>query len=100
MSDIFLFPTRYEPFSNVVLEAMNYENVVITTKQNGASEILSNEYTMNSSEDFSIVEKIDKLLINDLEIEKVKKDNLEIIQNFSIEKNVQQTLKVINEIIN
>lgn len=100
MSDIFLFPTRYEPFSNVVLEAMNYENVVITTKQNGASEILSNEYTMNSSEDFSIVEKIDKLLINDLEIDKIKKDNLEIIQNFSIEKNVQQTLKVINEIIN
>lgn len=100
ISDIFLFPTRYEPFSNVVLEAMNYENVVITTKQNGASEILSNEYTMNSSDDFSIVEKIDKLLLNDLEIEKIKKDNLEIIQNFSIEKNVQQTLEVINEIIN
>lgn len=52
---------------------MNYENVVITTKQNGASEILSNEYTMNSSEDFSIIEKIDKLLINDLEIEKLKR---------------------------
>lgn len=100
ISDIFLFPTRYEPFSNVVLEAMNYENVVITTKQNGASEILSNEYIMNSSEDFSIVEKIDKLLVNDLEIDKIKKDNLQIIQNFSIEKNVQQTLEVINEIIN
>ena len=45
VSDIFLFPTRYEPFSNVVLEAMNYSNVIITTKQNGAHEILDDEFS-------------------------------------------------------
>ena len=35
-SDIFLFPTRYEPFSNVVLEAMSYGCATFTTRQNGA----------------------------------------------------------------
>ena len=100
ISDIFLFPTKYEPFSNVVLEAMNYENVVITTKQNGASEILSSDYTMQTPQDYSIVEKIDDLLENADKIEAIKKENLEIVQNFSIEKNVQETLEVINEVIN
>lgn len=100
ISDIFLFPTKYEPFSNVVLEAMNYENVVITTKQNGASEILNNKYTMLTPNDYSIVEKIDDLLANNDKIEKIKKENLKIVQNFSIERNVQETLEVINEVIN
>jgi len=44
IGDIFLFPTRYEPFSNVVLEAMSFENAVFTTRQNGAHEILTDEY--------------------------------------------------------
>ncbi len=100
ISDIFLFPTRYEPFSNVILEAMNYKNVVITTKQNGASEILPTEYIMNSSIDYAIVNKIDNLLSNETEMNKIKEENLKIVQNFSIEKNVKETLDMINEIIN
>ncbi len=99
IADIFLFPTRYEPFSNVVLEAMNYENVVITTKQNGANEILDIEYVMAKPDDYSIVEKIDLLLDNDKKLQEIKKRNLEIVKNFSIEKNVEETLKVIHEVI-
>ncbi|WP_428023822.1 glycosyltransferase family 4 protein [Arcobacter sp.] len=100
ISDIFLFPTRYEPFSNVVLEAMNYENVIITTKQNGAHEILTDKYIMQTPTDYSIVNKIDDLLENPEKISEIKAQNLEIVKNFSIEKNVEQTLKVINEVIN
>lgn len=99
IGDIFLFPTRYEPFSNVILEAMNYENVVITTKQNGASEILPAEYIMNSSIDYTIVNKIDNLFSNETEMKKVKEENLKIVQNFSIERNVKETLDIINEIV-
>lgn len=98
IGDIFLFPTRYEPFSNVVLEAMNYENVVITTKQNGASEILDTEYVMAKSDDYSIVEKIDLLLEDEKKLQEIKNRNLDIVKNFSIEKNMQETLKVIDEI--
>ena len=99
ISDIFLFPTRYEPFSNVVLEAMNYENVVITTKQNGASEILDEAYVMATPDDLSIVPKLELLLKDEKRLQEVKKRNLEIVQNFSIEKNVEETLKVIHEVI-
>lgn len=100
ISDIFLFPTKYEPFGSVIIEAMNYENVVITTKYCGGGEILNQDLLMKNSEDYSIVEKIDRLLENDDEIEKIKKENFKIVQNFSIERNVEKTLKVINEVIN
>jgi UDP-glucose:(heptosyl)LPS alpha-1,3-glucosyltransferase len=100
ISDIFLFPTRYEPFSNVILEAMSFSNVVITTKQNGAHEILKDEFIMNNSKDYLIIKRIDELLENQEKMNKIKAQNLEIVKNFSIEKNVEQTLKVINEVIN
>ena len=99
VADIFLFPTRYEPFSNVVLEAMNYSNVVITTQQNGASEILDKNFVMENSKDQSIIEKIDDLLHNKEKLNKIKAQNMKIVQNFSIEKNVEQTLKIIGEVI-
>jgi UDP-glucose:(heptosyl)LPS alpha-1,3-glucosyltransferase len=39
--DVFAFPTFYDPCSLVVLEAMNAGLPVITTKQNGAGELLT-----------------------------------------------------------
>ena len=39
-SDMFILPTFYDPFSNVCLEAMACGLPVITTKLNGASEII------------------------------------------------------------
>ena len=99
VADIFLFPTRYEPFSNVVLEAMSCQCAVITTKQNGASEILDSEWVMKVPTDYSVVSKIDDLLNSNQKLESVKARNLEIVQNFSIERNVEETLKVINEVM-
>jgi UDP-glucose:(heptosyl)LPS alpha-1,3-glucosyltransferase len=100
ISDIFLFPTKYEPFSNVVLEAMNFECVVFTTKQNGASEILPEFNVMENPNDLSVVEKINELLKNDKILNEKKQEMKEIAKKFSIEENVRNTLKVINEVIN
>ena len=98
MSDIFLFPTHYEPFSNVVLEAMNFENAVFTTQQNGAAEILDASYVMDHPKDFLIVQKIDELLFDENKLSHIKERNTQKVQNFSIEKNVENTLKIMNEV--
>jgi UDP-glucose:(heptosyl)LPS alpha-1,3-glucosyltransferase len=100
ISDIFLFPTHYEPFSNVVLEAMSFENAVFTTRQNGASEILNNDFVMDNPNDFSVITRINHLLENPSKLDDIKKENRLKVKNFSIENNLQKTLKVINEVIN
>jgi UDP-glucose:(heptosyl)LPS alpha-1,3-glucosyltransferase len=43
MSDVFVLPTLYDPFSNVTLEAMSYGLPVITTPDNGAAEVVGDE---------------------------------------------------------
>jgi len=100
ISDIFLFPTHYEPFSNVVLEAMNFNNAVFTTRQNGACEILDSEFIMSSPRDLSVVEKIDKLFLDKKTLQRVQDNNRSKSQEFSIERNLSETLKVIDEVIN
>ncbi len=100
ISDIFLLPTHYEPFSNVVLEAMSFENVVFTTKQNGASEVLDSSFIMNNPSDFSIISAIEELFNNPSKLENIKKENRAKSEKFSIKNNLKKTLEVINEVIN
>ena len=100
ISDIFLFPTHYEPFSNVILEAMSFENVVFTTKQNGASEVLDDYFTMNDPDDLQVVSRIENLLQDKNKLENIQKQNREKSKLFSIENNLKETLEVINEVIN
>jgi len=99
MADIFIFPTHYEPFSNVVLEAMSFKCVVFTTAQNGASEILDSEFVMQNPKDYKI-DLIQKLLNDEKYLNEIKEKNYKTAQNFSIQKNVDETLKVINETLN
>jgi len=100
VSDIFLFPTHYEPFGNVILEAMNMKNVVFTTRQCGASELLSQGFIMENPTDFSLVGKINKLLGNAQDLKAIKENNRIKSKQFSIEKNLEHTLNVIDEVIN
>jgi len=99
ISDIFLLPTHYEPFSNVVLEAMGFENAVFTTKQNGASEVLDSSFIMNNPSDFSIISAIEELFNNPSKLENIKKENRAKSEKFSIENNLSETLKVIDKFI-
>ena len=98
ISDIFLFPTHYDPFSNVVLEAMNFRNAVFTTNNNGASEILEDRFIIKNSYDQEISESIDSLLEDRVTLEKIKSLNRKKSKLFSIERNLTETLNVINKI--
>ena len=100
ISDIFLFPTHYEPFGSVVLEAMNLKNVVFTTKHCGSSELLDSEFIMQSADDISVIQKINNLLENSDKLEMIKEKNRFKSKQFSIENNAAETLKIIDEIIN
>ena len=98
ISDIFLFPSHYDPFSNVVLEAMHFENVVFTTSKNGASEILHKSFIMNKPYDKNTAGLIDKILGNPTSLTAEKQKNRKISMDFSIEKNLTKTLDVIKKI--
>ena len=54
----------------------------------------------NKPEDFSIVSSIYDLLSNKTKLQKIKKENRIKSKQFSIERNLSETLKVINEVIN
>lgn len=97
ISDILLFPTHYDPFSNVVLEAMNFETAVYTTKNNGASEILDKNFIMKSPHDHKVVSSIDNLLADKSKLDAVKAKNKSKSRHFSIENNLSETLHLINQ---
>ena len=79
---------------------MSFGNAVFTSKQNGASEILDDYFIMDRPEDFSIVEKVNDLLNNQVKLQKIKHANRAKSKQFSIENNLSETLKIINEVIN
>ncbi|MDD3466662.1 MAG: glycosyltransferase family 4 protein [Campylobacterales bacterium] len=97
-SDIFLFPTRYEPFSNVCLEAMAGGCAVITTAQNGASEALENEFVMKTPMDMDILPTLHRLLDNAEFLDSVKAANRAKSLEFSVERNLEETLKVLENL--
>src|SRR5204862_936693 len=64
-ADFFVLPTRHDPCSLVVLEALAMGLPVITTKQNGAAEIMTDGregFILESRDDPLLVEKMRALL--------------------------------------
>jgi len=96
ISDMVILPTKYDPFSNVVLEAMSHKNVVFTTVDNGAHEVLPVEHVMTNENQSKILNEIKCLLKDKIQLELFKKINFENSKKFSIERNVKQTIKLIN----
>lgn len=97
-SDIFLFPTRYEPFSNVCLEAMAGGCAVITTAQNGASEALENEFVMKTPMDMDILPALHRLLDDAEFLDSIKAANRAKVLEFSVERNLEETLRVLENL--
>ena len=98
-SDIFLFPPKYEPFSNVVLEAMSYKNAVFTTDDNGACEILDKDFIIHNQNDKKIALLIERMIENEKFLNEIKNKNFKIAKNFTIEKNAEESIKAIESVL-
>lgn len=97
-ADILLFPTRYEPFSNVVLEALANRCVAITSDQNGAHEILPNEWVLTQKNQTEMIQYIDTLLQNDQKLMAAKQGALAIAKQYPIQRSLDETLKLIDSL--
>ena len=100
-ADLFVLPTLYDPFSNATLEAMASGLPVITTKNNGVSELIGNGqegYILDSlfnSED--LADKISHVLVNR---EQMGSSARKKAESFSIEKAAQEFSKAIIQAVN
>ncbi|MBI5892861.1 MAG: glycosyltransferase family 4 protein [Deltaproteobacteria bacterium] len=97
--DIFCLPSIYEPFSNACLEAMAAGLPVVTSRINGASEILADKEDGMIIEDPANPEEITEKIIPLLDIDKRNKMGEKArkkAEDYTIEKNVEGFLKKIN----
>jgi len=100
MADIFVLPTRYDPFANVCLEALACGTPVITTENNGASELITESvdgYVIRGSS--GIVEELSKKIYDfyRLQIEKKKEMKIQArlkAENYSVKQNALRTIDI------
>ncbi|MEN2995319.1 MAG: glycosyltransferase family 4 protein [Thermodesulfovibrio sp.] len=96
LSDIFVLPTLYDPFSNATLEAMATGIPVITTKNNGVAELINNGkegYVIHNPLDYEeLAEKIEITIKKAEEMGKYAKKKAE---EFSIERASQKFIECI-----
>ncbi len=100
--DIFVYPTFYDPFANTCLEAIACGLPIITSRINGATEILKDGengiFIENPSDDKEIASKI-KLLLDDDDLRKrIIKNGLELIKKYTIENNTKKTIEVYKQV--
>jgi UDP-glucose:(heptosyl)LPS alpha-1,3-glucosyltransferase len=102
-ADVFVFPTMYEPFGNVHLEALANGLPVITTKNSGASEIIKDGvhgFVVQEPEDVgAIAEKI-QILFNDRDMLRSMGENARsLAEEFTFKKHVGRMTALYESII-
>ncbi len=101
-SDIFVFPTIYEPFGNVHLEALASGLPVVTTRLSGASEIIQqgiHGFVVDKPEDiFILAEKI-RILMDMDKNQRMGFEARRLAENFSLERYTEKTLKLYKSIL-
>ncbi|MFA5773674.1 MAG: glycosyltransferase family 4 protein [Candidatus Paceibacterota bacterium] len=100
-ADVFLFPTLYEPFGTVCLEAMSTGLPVITSQRAGASEIMSNGIDAFIVDDptnsVAMAEKL-TLLMDPVWRQNMGKAAQLTAGKYSFELNYQQVLNIYEEV--
>lgn len=98
--DILVLPTLYDPFSNVCLEAMACGLPVITTRQNGASELITegvNGYVINSGAEVRALDDVIRRSVPSLK--EMGQKAAETAAAFTVERNVEQVEDLYKKIV-
>ncbi len=99
LADIFALPTIYDPFSNATVEAMASAVPVITTKNNGASEIIENGKEGFVLDDFLNSEELaEKIELVSRNIEKMGINARDKAEKFSIKMATNKILSLIESL--
>jgi len=101
-ADVFLLPTLYDPFANVTLEALAAGLPVITSAQNGASEILTNEVNgfilPRADDDVLLIHLLQHLA--DPEFRQMfRKPAQDLAQQYDVSRNLSATLAVFDRVM-
>lgn len=99
MADIFVFPTRYDPFSNVCLEGMACGLPVITTRTNGASEIITDSENGFIIDDWSDSDKLAEIIKNLSEKNRHKEIGekaAETAKNYTWDRHIEETTRLLD----
>lgn len=100
--DIFVLPTIYEPFSNACIEGMAACLPIVTSRINGASEILSEEVDGSIIESPTNPDDIVKGLIPFIDAKKRRLAGIAArkkVEEYTIERNVNKFIELINRAI-
>lgn len=101
-SDLFIFPTLYDPFSNATLEAMGHGLPVITSCFNGVSELINsktNGFVIQDPLNVSEIAECLNSLTDETLRHKMGELAAETASAFTMTRNVSETLRVIEKVI-
>jgi UDP-glucose:(heptosyl)LPS alpha-1,3-glucosyltransferase len=100
-ADIFILPTIYDPFSNACLEALSYGVPVITTLTNGFSEIVESGRhgeIIRRAEDVAALQQAMEKWIDPNRRESAWDPCTELARGYTMERNLSQTLQVLENL--
>ncbi|MFH1671860.1 MAG: glycosyltransferase family 4 protein [Pseudomonadota bacterium] len=101
-ADFFVLPTYYDPFANVCLEALACGLPVITTRTNGASELIEpgkNGFVVNKPDDIKELSEAIIKLMNPKLRNSTAENSFESVKNLTIEDHARKVCRVYEEIL-
>jgi UDP-glucose:(heptosyl)LPS alpha-1,3-glucosyltransferase len=100
-ADVFLLPTLYDPFANVTLEALAAGLPVITSAQNGASEIIENEkngFVLPRADDTELIVFLLQYLAEPSHRALFREPAQALAQQYDLARNINATLAVFDKL--